>query len=684
MKKVLRFVATIALLSLTIPSFVKAQSAYVVQPIPYTPYSYTGENDVPLNSIDDINSGVIDIGFTFKFFGNDYTQLLASTNGYLTFDLSQANGYSQWPISAPIPSAADPVNAVMGPWQDLYPGASMTLAGILGYATYGVAPNRTFVMSYFNNPLFSCTDSSFTGQIVLHETTNAIDVFIGHKSLCQSWNGGQAIEGIQNADGTVAYTVPGRNANTMWTAYNEGWRFAYCAPSAPTDTVSGYVFLDNNHNCTYDAGDQPIAQEMVIADTCAIAYTDAAGHYSLLLDAGTHTLTHSVAAYASAECPVGNSQVVTFAAPNESSVVDFADSLSSTVCNDVSGTLGAGCLRPCVQNLYSVYYCNNGLTATPPMLLDVTVADSNVIVGSSVPALAVSGNTYTFQLPYLMPGMCGWFHLIDSLSCDVALGTVKCMSSNIYGYNDCDTTDNASTDCQEVVGSYDPNEMLVASQNFTQRGYIHGETIQSDDYLSFQINFQNTGSAPAIDVTVVDTLPSSLDASTVVAGMSSHPYSLTNDNGILTWTFANVMLPDSNANEVESHGFLRFTVQQNPNNLPGQLIPNRASIYFDQNDPVLTNRAVDTLQLDINVDEIEAGELAVYPNPAHDAVRVQYNGNEKQVELDVLNVLGETLTTATLPVSGLTLKTTDWVKGFYMLRLRSNDRIVATRALTVE
>ncbi|HRG58074.1 MAG TPA: hypothetical protein PK323_03905 [Bacteroidia bacterium] len=75
---------------------------------------------------DDQYSQVINLGFTFNFYGNNYTQCLISTNGYITFDLSGAGGYSPWSINNPIPSAANPTNSIMGPWQDVNPGVGGT------------------------------------------------------------------------------------------------------------------------------------------------------------------------------------------------------------------------------------------------------------------------------------------------------------------------------------------------------------------------------------------------------------------------------------------------------------------------------------------------------------------------------------------------------------------------------
>ena len=70
---------------------------------------------------DDAYGPVVNLGFTFNFYGNNYTQCLLGTNGVITFNLGSASGYCPWPISANCPSAGNPVNAIMFPWQDNYP-----------------------------------------------------------------------------------------------------------------------------------------------------------------------------------------------------------------------------------------------------------------------------------------------------------------------------------------------------------------------------------------------------------------------------------------------------------------------------------------------------------------------------------------------------------------------------------
>lgn len=154
------------------------------------------------------------IGFTFTYYGNNYTQLLISSNAYLSFT-GTPGGYSPWSIASPIPNAANPLNAIMAPWQDTYPGLSGV--GSVRYKTVGNAPNRIFIVEYLDIPMFSCgTTFCYGAQIKLFEGTNVIETHIANKPLCSSWNMGRAIHGTHNAAGNIGHPVPGRNSPTQW------------------------------------------------------------------------------------------------------------------------------------------------------------------------------------------------------------------------------------------------------------------------------------------------------------------------------------------------------------------------------------------------------------------------------------------------------------------------------------
>ncbi len=196
---------------------------YAVNQITYAPYSFTGANMVSLS--DDQWSGVVCIPFDFYFFGNSYDECVIGSNGLITFNIGQANGACAWNTATvaplPNPAYATALNTIMCPHHDLLP----TAGGTINYGTYGVAPNRVFVVSWNNTAMFSCTSLPARQQLVLHESTNKIETFIESKATCSGWNGGRAIHGIQNAAGTIAITVPGRNLPNVWTATNDAWEF---------------------------------------------------------------------------------------------------------------------------------------------------------------------------------------------------------------------------------------------------------------------------------------------------------------------------------------------------------------------------------------------------------------------------------------------------------------------------
>lgn len=208
-------------------------TSYSVQSIPYNPYPYNQGTGILLN-IDDRYSAPLNIGFDFCFYDSSYNQCVIGSNGAVSFDITQANGFMAWAIGNAIPSPLNPMNCIFSPFHDIDP----SIAGTIRWATYGTAPCRVFVASFENCAMFSCNNLLATQQIAIYETTNIIEVYIQNKPTCNTWNSGAAILGIHNAFGTAATVVPGRNYPTVWSATNEGWRFV--PNGAPNWNVTWY------------------------------------------------------------------------------------------------------------------------------------------------------------------------------------------------------------------------------------------------------------------------------------------------------------------------------------------------------------------------------------------------------------------------------------------------------------
>jgi sugar lactone lactonase YvrE len=142
-------------------------------------------------------------------------------------------------------------------------------------------------------------------------------------------------------------------------------------------------------------------------------------------------------------------------------------------------------------------------------------------------------------------------------------------------------------DCQPVVDSFDPNDKQVLPAGVTAQHYT-----PSRGALTYQVRFQNTGSAPAYYVQVVDTLSADLDLRTLRVGAASHPFQLSvsgKGRPVLTFTFNGLTLPSAAQDALGSQGFVYFSIEPKASLVPKTLIANYADIFFDYNTPVRTN-----------------------------------------------------------------------------------------------
>jgi trimeric autotransporter adhesin len=180
---------------------------------------------------DDNVSGTLPIGFNFVYNGTTYTQFGISTNGNIQLG---AGPYSATFSNTAIPDAATPNNFIALNWDDW----NQNNGGQITYATTGVAPNRKLIVSWNAVPHFNGAPGILTGQIVLFETTNVIDL-VSVDNFTQS-NGTQ---GVENATGSSGLAVPGRN-DANFQAIAETYRYnpnmvTYTWTAAPVSAVSG-------------------------------------------------------------------------------------------------------------------------------------------------------------------------------------------------------------------------------------------------------------------------------------------------------------------------------------------------------------------------------------------------------------------------------------------------------------
>ena len=190
-------------------------------------------NGVPISlTVDDTYSNVINLGFNFPFYGTYYSSLVASTNGFLSFDITRTGTFAHWANNGDFPNVLYDRALIMGPYHDLFPGQPTSPNQRIQYQTLGSAPTRRWVLSFYKVPLFSCTSLiENTHQIILYESTGIIEVKIFDKEICGNWPSstpGRAMVGIQDFTRTQAVMAPRRKmSDPPWggIGMNESWRF---------------------------------------------------------------------------------------------------------------------------------------------------------------------------------------------------------------------------------------------------------------------------------------------------------------------------------------------------------------------------------------------------------------------------------------------------------------------------
>lgn len=241
--------------------------------------------------IDDRWSDAVDMGFDFCFFGDVYNQLIVGANGGVSFDISNAGNSSGWSFSQQIPNSTNPtlstVNIFAG-YHDINPQT----CGDINYSVLGSAPSRQFVINYNEVCQFSCSTQKATMQVILYESSNNIDINVFEKPAC-TWNGGNAVIGVQNMAADIAFAPAGRNTGS-WSidpSAPESYRFSPGQSATPDYVFEWYqdgIFIGNTETITVNPTDVSTTY------VASVTYTQCAGPNVTITDSVTVELMGTI------------------------------------------------------------------------------------------------------------------------------------------------------------------------------------------------------------------------------------------------------------------------------------------------------------------------------------------------------------------------------------------------------
>ena len=600
---------------------------------------------VDMPNEDDIFHANLPIGFTFIYNGTPTTKFGVCTNGFIAMDSLMHTSY--WQLGA---QNTNQINVLMHDLQNTNAGGSIE------YVTLGTAPNRVCIIQWKDYGIFALQYCHLNAQIRLHEGSNCIQFYYGYNAL--SGNAGRyfhvGLVGNSTSDfnlqttasnwlnNSPSLTFPGYGMflNPLSTLPS-GLVYSYgnCpATGIPFSYITGNVFQDVNNNGIRDANEDGLAN-IIVHDNTQNYYTttDTNGNYSMFfIDSNT---TYAIQAVAPLYWNISSTPSIHSVTPISQPTTNRNFGLHPTPnVHDVSivSTASSVPWPTATVTIYSTYQ-NIGTVIEPGDSI-FFVKDSHYNFLSSNPAPAyTSGDSVVWIYSNLL------INEFRNISMQLQADSTIQAGDTLHSFwtiqplnNDTNTLNNHVALHQICVSSFDPNSKAVTPDG----------NISNQQELTYTIHFQNTGTAPALNVFLHDTLDANLDVNTFKISGFSHPmtYSLSG-NGILAFTFANIYLPDSVSNEPMSHGLVTFSIKPKPGLALNTQLLNTASIIFDFNSPIVTNTTLNTIYENSpnNISSYNKNDAFVqlYPNPTSNNITLQTKTELKNTSITLYDVTGK-------------------------------------------
>ncbi len=444
--------------------------------------------------------------------------------------------------------------------------------------------------------------------------------------------------------------------------------------------ISGKVYEDSSNNCIAEPNEVRLSNFKILLDSAGTliqqTYTGGEGLYSFDTDTGTYTYTvDTIGLPVLVTCPVSGFQTSVLTALDSMDYgMDFGMQCKPGFDVGVTSVVGdSGVFRPAnfakikiaagdISNFFGLH-CAAGTSGAVEVILGGPVTYVSAAAGSLVPV--VSGDTLLYSIAdFGTVNFNSDFRFVVQTDTTAMVGQQICFSVNVTPVTgDLNVTNNSLQHCFMVVSSFDPNNKEV---------FPEGNIDTSQHWLTYTINFQNTGTAPAQHIYILDTLDTDFDESTFTLLSYSHNPLTQVVGNTVRFNFPNINLPDSVSDEPNSHGYVQFKAKLK-NSLPfGTIIENTTHIIFDFNAPVVTNTTVNEI---VNLTSSPTLTLpgregiALYPNPVTDGnLKIIFQSKQNTTAaFELFDISGRKVFSKVLNLSGnsQTIKLPELSAGMY-------------------
>jgi len=190
------------------------------------------------------------------------------------------------------------------------------------------------------------------------------------------------------------------------------------------------------------------------------------------------------------------------------------------------------------------------------------------------------------------------------------------------------------------------------------------------------------GNDVAYDVVIRDTLDANLDRESFRLLGSSHAEQLNtsmSDDGILTFEFRDIFLPDSTSNFEGSQGYVSYLIRTIDGLAENTPVTNSAGIYFDLNPPVITNTTESIMVSELPTVSVQSPDnelnFKIIPNPNTGSFYIKgiTNGTYR-----IFNTVGQVVHSGGLNNDAL-INISEAASGIYFIEIRDGKQVDTQR-----
>ncbi|WP_394759914.1 T9SS type A sorting domain-containing protein [Flavobacterium sp.] len=485
---------------------------------------------------------------------------------------------------------------------------------------------------------------------------------------------------LLNPNGTIS-VLPGTASGTYTLSYQicQNSNLNNCTTAIATITIpqNGILlkaFVDSNGNNIQDIGEANFTQGQFgyeLNNSGTINYiTSSSGQFLITESNATNTynLSYTINTAVASQYSLTTSSYSNVNALG-SGITTYNFPVTELPFTDLAVYLSQSGAPPRPGFVYTdaIVYRNNGNQTIASGT--VTFTNNNVVTITTISQTGTipTATGFTYDFTNLLPGESRYIFVTMQVPVipTVALGQLLTNSvSATIPLGDINVGNNNSNISQIIVGSYDPNDKVES-----HGGKIVHSTFTTNDYLTYTIQFENTGTANAENVRINDVLDAKLDETSIKMVNASHTYILNRVENNLNWNFNGIELTPT------GKGFITFQVKPKAGYVINDVIPNTASIFFDFNPAIVTNTFNTEFVAALNIPEFESKEFSAYPNPTSNTITISLNNNSDNIDsVIVTDVLGKTVLTKMINDSSAKIDLSNMSKGIYLLKVKSREQ----------